>query len=802
MQEDTVCDILRRSVIWNKDPVDAHKKLLGLPGVSKYYRGLKSEDEKEHFERHLRKYINIYLPDCPFEVATTNRYTILTAEACVKARKTIRKGEVVKYLTGIQVEMTEKEEEELSSRTDFSIVLSSRRKRPSLFLGPARFANHDCDSNARLNTSGPHGIHIVAVKEILAGEEITVTYGEDYFGIDNCECLCATCESLQRNGWDPKGPWLKDDSDEESEGEEEEEEVVGKGKKKASSQSGQQTPKSESAAVLGKRKRGEESPARAESSTTAMKRGRARKNARNGSDGGSRSQSASNDRMDVGDSNWLRDAAEEDGTTRFSDSPGLTMDHIYKLLSNVADREMAQSAEQKASALAQRRFSMTAGSEDSEGIDTPARSSGVGTERNGPLSRRNATTVGTGLLTPPYARGLSRSPDQSVEKQRVPAPPTPKSLAGSSKLRVPTIKKERSASSLRNVINAQNDDAADIFSIPASPGAPEPPKRKRGRPRKSQRPEEAEDAMDSSISSNSQNGDNVSSSSASTDASSATSVETFAAGNIAHSICQMLVTDAEAINAGVGAGTGSVRIKVEDEEEEDSEVKAPPIPRTTRRQAQAEAARVEAETKAQKAAAKQERRGRAPLRKSLRTAQNQHSTSRPPVQSIELPDSSRTTPKPTAQEEEEDWEGFHRGPARVPLDYHLTPTLLATPYHRWIECRNCDEFFVQAEAYLTRIACPRCERHSKLYGYYWPKTDKEGKADGEERVWDHRTIHRFVDAEEERGERKGRKRGLEEIRREEREREESWRMASEESEGRGKVLRSSPGGRRRVRVTM
>ena len=36
----------------------------------------------------------------------------------------------------------------------------------------------------------------------------------------------------------------------------------------------------------------------------------------------------------------------------------------------------------------------------------------------------------------------------------------------------------------------------------------------------------------------------------------------------------------------------------------------------------------------------------------------------------------------------------------------------------------------------------------------WPKTDKEGKDDKEERVLDHRTVHRFIRPDEERSIRK------------------------------------------------
>lgn len=91
---------------------------------------------------------------------------------------------------------------------------------------------------------------------------------------------------------------------------------------------------------------------------------------------------------------------------------------------------------------------------------------------------------------------------------------------------------------------------------------------------------------------------------------------------------------------------------------------------------------------------------------------------------------------------------------RVPGDYVLTPSLLAKPASAWINCKICEEPFVQEDAYFTRSSCPRCERHSKLYGYMWPKTDKEGRYDSEERILDHRTVHRFIEPAEEKSARK------------------------------------------------
>ncbi|KAF2763258.1 hypothetical protein EJ05DRAFT_447670 [Pseudovirgaria hyperparasitica] len=202
-REEEICDVIRQHVIEEKQPGRAVEKFLTQISASRnFYQRLRTVDEKDHFKKHLRKYVDIYMPDCPFEVTTTNRYTIDTHEASITARKEIKKGETIKYLSGVQVALTKAEEKDLDlTRRDFSIVMSSRKKCPSLFLGPARFANHDCNANAKLMTHGWNGMQIQSVKHIEVGEEITVKYGDDYFGEDNCECLCESCEKAGRNGW-------------------------------------------------------------------------------------------------------------------------------------------------------------------------------------------------------------------------------------------------------------------------------------------------------------------------------------------------------------------------------------------------------------------------------------------------------------------------------------------------------------------------------------------------------------------------------------------------------------------------
>ena len=205
VKEDDIPQILLHQLFEARDETATEKAIKKLPGILRYWKNLRATIKRDRFDRHLRRYIHMYRIDCSWEVSTTNRYTITTYEAAVTARQRIKQGEVIKYLSGTLVPLTAEEMANLDlTQRNFSIVSSSRKKGDSIFLGPARFANHDCEANARLLTKGGESMEVVAMRNIDIGDEITVSYGNDYFGPANMDCLCHTCERKARNGWTPR----------------------------------------------------------------------------------------------------------------------------------------------------------------------------------------------------------------------------------------------------------------------------------------------------------------------------------------------------------------------------------------------------------------------------------------------------------------------------------------------------------------------------------------------------------------------------------------------------------------------
>ncbi|KAJ3176542.1 Histone-lysine N-methyltransferase set9 [Geranomyces variabilis] len=155
------------------------------------------------FAEHAKRYFAMYLPKAGFEITSTRRYASTgKAEACIKATDEFNPGDEIRACTGFIAQLSGEDEEHLANR-DFSVMYSSAKSSNCLFLGPARFVNHDCDPNCEFFSSNPRAnlISFKVKKHIELGEEITTFYGESYFGENNKECLCATCERLSRGGF-------------------------------------------------------------------------------------------------------------------------------------------------------------------------------------------------------------------------------------------------------------------------------------------------------------------------------------------------------------------------------------------------------------------------------------------------------------------------------------------------------------------------------------------------------------------------------------------------------------------------
>lgn len=637
-REEQIANIIQTHLIVNPDLTVAEAKLLSTDGLRRFYNSLKSPKEKDDFKTHMRRYMSIYLDDCPFEVNATNRYTIESYEASITARRPIRRNEPIKYLAGIQVTVTPEEEAQLALRKkDFSLVVSSRSKLTSLFMGPARFANHDCEANARLVTRGQAGIEIIANRDIALGEEITVTYSESYFGEDNCDCLCQTCEENAANGWKPAdGAVLVQRSIEGS--------IYGP----AQGYSLRSRRRDRSVSVAGSRT----------SSVTPDIRPRILK--------GQRSQRM----LREGASTEFGDLAPNNAKKRDTDaaglsSPPMTPDkrvkhHHYSIPPNpMGPRIRTGSSETELSG------SLLV-SEDGKGSITDATS---------PESEKPELQIISPEISPVKGTGG-----------------TANSLDCSRLQLISRLSEE--ANGLQNVLPTTELDAKEnsfdlestaTFQIPISGPT-------------------------------SQAGDT-----------------TTAAETLPTSRELMQLHGAEGV-----VRQDSEETILEDLKETKAEKRYEAVFENPK-EANLEEPEATVLGESQETVLENRRAAgaAAPTPDAEPTEGLEPATAIP---TVKPPKNRRASENPTAEPTRRH---------RMPGDYTLTPLLLSEPNTAWIHCTNCNSAFVQKDAYYTRANCWRCERHSKLYGYVWPKTARAGKGDKEERVLDHRLINRFLHPEDE-----------------------------------------------------
>jgi histone-lysine N-methyltransferase SUV420H len=629
-------------VIVDKDVKAAEKALLALPGLKRYKKSLRTKAEQEHFLEHLRKYIAMYQTDCAWEVSTTNRYTITTYEAAVTARRRIRQGDRIRYLTGTLVPLTTEESAELDmSNRNFSIVVSGRKKNSSIFLGPARFANHDCDANGRLVPHGENGMEVVAMKNIEVGDEITVSYGDDYFGPGNMDCLCHTCEQLERNGWTSKAAILDTPSRTSTPFHEPLSAIQPRGLKRKRdldlSHSSSAPPPSKHAKAM-------QSPSKLQQSWTPP---------------------------DSSDSEIAQQLSRE----RRSEP-------VETLREGASKGPAALSPPHSQSR-----------TEDSESPDPiqlvakssiPVEASGLPTDaaRRSPKSGQSQKSHHGHKMTARLLDKLSANAPMS------PAPTSPSSNGYSTE----------GIQSIQNMSHTQATDLPVTIKVE--------------------------------------------------------SVET-----------TKMEVDEDTLMVAPYSSTPAQGVEDQQPKNQQEQVIEPPeISQLTVPHVVSTLATTT-------------------VIKEIHEPSISAATENSVLPSIEPTSTSSTVAKLTVHP--------MTGTIRIAGDYILTRKLLAQPHDRWVQCHNqkCLGFFIQPNGYQTRRECPRCERHSMLYGFPWPKTDAdprkllerrppgkgkkngtsaveysayrrqgrsgkgtwvEGGGDPEERVMDHRTIHRFVLPEEER----------------------------------------------------
>ncbi|XP_022160164.1 zinc finger protein 728-like [Myzus persicae] len=152
-----------------------------------------STSDKKLLKFHRQKYIESLGPCSPFEYQKCYRYP-KDEDFGVKvvAKKTIYMNNLITELYGSMAPVTD--DFFSDGIREYSVVKSIHTGETKLWLGPAAFLNHDCEANTDIYALGSTSAIVKANKKIKRGEEITVFYGEHYFGENNKDCLCHSCE--------------------------------------------------------------------------------------------------------------------------------------------------------------------------------------------------------------------------------------------------------------------------------------------------------------------------------------------------------------------------------------------------------------------------------------------------------------------------------------------------------------------------------------------------------------------------------------------------------------------------------
>ena len=205
MDEDTKVRIkeILDGVKSSRDSDEVVDQLLNLPWTKVVTRNMGGQ-EKKILKTHLVRYLEGFQTEnAEFKIEKTNRYAMEGFQgAKIVAGKEVKKGAKISSLRGATAPISPEQEKALGDRgVDTSCVIWSQVSKSLLIIsGPTCFINHDHDPNCRWFVLPKGEICFEATRRIKEGEEMTIDYGPCYFGRDNKNCQCLTCED-QKKGW-------------------------------------------------------------------------------------------------------------------------------------------------------------------------------------------------------------------------------------------------------------------------------------------------------------------------------------------------------------------------------------------------------------------------------------------------------------------------------------------------------------------------------------------------------------------------------------------------------------------------
>ena len=181
----------------------ARDQLLHLPWTKVVTQNMNDQD-KENLKTHLVRYLEAFQTEnAEFKIEKTYRYAREGYQgAKIVAGKEVKKGAKISSLRGTTAPISLEQEKALGDRgVDTSCVSWSQVSKSLLIIsGPTCFINHDCDPNCKWFVLPKGERCFEATRRIKEGEEMTIDYGPCYFGRDNKDCQCLTCED-QKKGW-------------------------------------------------------------------------------------------------------------------------------------------------------------------------------------------------------------------------------------------------------------------------------------------------------------------------------------------------------------------------------------------------------------------------------------------------------------------------------------------------------------------------------------------------------------------------------------------------------------------------